>query len=315
MGNCTRLAKMGTIPNGPGIVAVSGGADSVALLRSLAACGFALTAAHVNHQLRGAESDGDEEFVRDLCVKLGVPFRSTRIEVLGGNLEATARHLRYQWLNELATELGAAWIATGHTANDQAETVLHRVLRGTGLQGLRGIATSKPSPPVGTGGALIVRPLLQMSRDGILLYLQKLNQPYRTDTSNSDPRFTRNRIRAEVLPLLHTFNWEIVSVLGSLAEQAEESHAFIEQHARVLLTRAEKPRAGSTIILDRASLESAPPLLLRSALRLIWEREDWSMGEMDYDHWTAAATLADRDFPGGIKLRCVGRVVQLRRQS
>lgn len=303
---------MGTLPDGPGIVAVSGGADSVALLHACVFASAAITVAHVNHQLRGAESDGDEAFVRDLCGKLGVPFRSTRIQLLSHTtgVEAAARHLRYQWLNELATELGSAWIATGHTANDQAETVLHRMVRGTGLQGLRGILGA--SPPVATGGRLH-RPMLKVSRNEVLNYLHSLNQPFRTDSSNADPRFTRNRIRAELLPLIETFNPEAVAALCSLAEQADEAHAFIEQHARELLTRAEKPRAGSTIILDRTSLEA--PLLIRSALRLIWEREGWPMGEMNHDHWCAAATLADRDFPGGVTMRAVGRVVQLRRQS
>lgn len=312
MGNCTRLAKMGTLPPGPGVVAVSGGADSIALLHACVSASAAIAVAHVNHQLRGAESDGDEEFVRELAGKLDVPFRSTRIEVSGGNLEATARHLRYRWLNELAAELGAAWIATAHTANDQAETVLHRLMRGTGLQGLRGVLGA--SPPVATGGRLH-RPLLKVSRNEVLEYLHSLNQPYRTDSSNADPRFTRNRIRADVLPLLETFNPEIVSALGSLAEQAEEAHAFLEQHGRELLIRAEKPRAGSTLILDRTTLETAPALLVRSLLRLIWERESWPMGEMNHAHWTAAATLADRDFPGGVTMRTAGRVVQLRRQS
>ncbi|MFO0804864.1 MAG: tRNA lysidine(34) synthetase TilS [Gemmataceae bacterium] len=307
---------MGRLPAGPGVVAVSGGADSVALLRACVFASAAITAAHVNHQLRGAESDGDEEFVRELCAKLGVPFRSTRIEVSGGNLEATARRLRYKWLSEL----GAAWIATGHTANDQAETVLHRMMRGTGLQGLRGIhRAGGVSPPCrGEHGRLtpparLVRPLLKVSRQEVLDYLHALNQPYRRDSSNADPRFTRNRIRAEVLPLLASFNPEIVSVLGSLAEQAEEAHAFLEQYARELLLRAEKPRAGSTIILERTSLEAAPPLLIRSAMRLIWEREGWPMGGMNHDHWTAAATLADRDFPGGVTLRSTPQVIQLRR--
>jgi len=305
---------MGTIPNGAGVVAVSGGADSVALLHATAACGFALTVAHVNHQLRGAESDADEEFVRDLAAKLGVGFRSTCIDVrsAGGNLEATARRLRYEWLNAVAAEVGAAWIATGHTANDQAETVLHRLLRGTGLQGLRGIARAKPQA---VRGPTLVRPLLDVSRNEILDYLGALSQPFCTDSSNSDPRFTRNRIRAELLPLIETFNPEAVGALGSLAEQADEAHAFIEQHARELLLRAEKPRADDTIILDYSTLTSVPPLLIRSALRLIWEREGWRMGEMNHSHWTAAAMLADRDFPGGVTLRVVGRVVQLRRRS
>ncbi len=140
---------------GAGVVAVSGGPDSVALLRALAEVGAGpLTVAHVNHQLRGAESDADEAFVQELAVGLGLPFVSTRIAIPAEeNLEGAARRLRYDWLNEIAA--GANWIATGHTADDQAETVLHRLIRGTGLQGLRGIAANKSSalalfpPPLG----------------------------------------------------------------------------------------------------------------------------------------------------------------------
>ncbi len=128
----------------PGVVAVSGGADSVALLRALHAANppGGLVVAHLNHQLRGAESDGDEAFVRDLADRLRKSFHveTLTIQALGGNLEATARAVRYDWLARVAADTGAGWIATGHTADDQAETVLHRLVRGTGLTGLRGIA-------------------------------------------------------------------------------------------------------------------------------------------------------------------------------
>jgi tRNA(Ile)-lysidine synthase len=126
------------------VVAVSGGADSVALLRALRACGVPPTVAHVNHKLRGGDSDADEAFVRELCDSLGVPcvVKAADVAALatGANLEATARRVRYDFFAEVATEAGAAWVATAHTADDQAETVLHRLMRGTGLQGLRGIA-------------------------------------------------------------------------------------------------------------------------------------------------------------------------------
>jgi len=295
---------------GPGIVAVSGGADSVALLHALTTCGFACTVAHVNHQLRGAESDADELFVKELAAKLGVGFRSTRIDLLkhGGNLEAAARRVRYEWLNQVAVDVGASWIATGHTANDQAETVLHRLIRGTGLQGLRGIGRAGGVSP------LILRPLLTVTRREVQEFLHSLNQPYRTDSSNADPRFTRNRIRAELVPLMESFNPEVVAVLSQLAEQAHEAFSYLELHAREMLILLEKPRAGDTIILNR-EYATMPKILLRQMLRLIWEREGWPMGEMDYDHWTRAAELHDRDFPGGVTMRSVGRVVQLKRQS
>ena len=299
----------------PGVVAVSGGADSVALVRALAASGLTITVAHLNHQLRGDESDADEAFVRDVAMSLGVGFRSARIDVSkeGGNLEATARRVRYAFLEAVAAEVGAKWIATGHTADDQAETVLHRLVRGTGLQGLRGIAAQRP--PAAAGGLSIVRPLLDVTRAEIIVYLASLGQPFRTDSSNADLRFTRNRIRGELVPLLKTFNPEVVPVLGHLAEQAEEAHAFLEQQAVDLLNRAEKPRAGDLIVLDRRELESAPRLLVREALRLIWEREGWPMLAMTFDHWVRAAHLNDCDFPGGVTLRSTGRVVQLGRRS
>jgi tRNA(Ile)-lysidine synthase len=139
-----------TLPPGPGVVAVSGGADSVALLRALVAAGMGpLHIAHFHHHLRGAEADEDAVFVRRLADELGCAFHLGEADVTaaGGNLEATARRLRYAWLAELGATIGAAWVATGHTADDQAETVLHRLLRGTGLRGLRGIASTAPLAP------------------------------------------------------------------------------------------------------------------------------------------------------------------------
>ena len=173
-------------PLGPGVVAVSGGADSVALLHALADAGAGpLTIAHVNHQLRGRDSDDDASFVE----RLGWPCRTlvADIRALGGNLEAAARRVRYDWFEQVANEVGATWIATGHTADDQAETVLHRLVRGSGLQGLRGIAPRR---------GRIVRPLLGTTRAELQIYLATKNQPFRTDTTNFDTQFTRNRIRA-----------------------------------------------------------------------------------------------------------------------
>ncbi len=218
------------------VAAVSGGPDSVALLHALIAARessgpFPVTIAHLNHRLRGAESDADEAFTADLHARLtaaGVPalgLRLHRIDVAataradGANLEATARRVRYQWLTELAHEVGVRWIATGHTADDQAETVLHRLLRGTGLQGLRGIASTRELAP----GVGVVRPLLQTRRAEIIAYLTALGQPFREDSTNRDPAFTRNRIRHELLPhLAARYNPAASLVLARLAEQAEE---------------------------------------------------------------------------------------------
>lgn len=306
--------------NQPGVVAVSGGADSVALLRAIMACGCGpLTVAHVNHRLRGTESDADEVFVRELAATLGLPCRVQAVAVaaLGGNVESTARRVRYEFFAEVAAEVGAMWIATGHTADDQAETVLHRIIRGTGIQGLRGIATCSLTPGT-TPQAAIIRPLLTVTRADVLAYLTELGQPFREDSSNADPRFTRNRIRRELLPLLRTFNPEVVSVLARLAEHAVEAHEIITAHASAVLAKAERPRAGNTVIIDVTALGSSQAVV-RAVLRLVWERESWPMDQMDADAWNRACavvtgTPAAWDFPGGVSMRHTGRVVQIGRR-
>lgn len=300
-----------------GVVAVSGGADSVSLLRVLAACRTGtLTVAHVNHHLRGEESDADAAFVRELAamLKLECRVKSVDVAALGGNLESTARRVRYEFFHELAAEVNAAWVATGHTADDQAETVLHRIVRGTGIQGLRGIAR-QASPGCEPGGAHVVRPLLTVTRADIIAHLAELGQPFREDSSNADPRFTRNRIRHELLPLLRTFNPDVVTALARLAEHASEAHAIIVEKAAEVLAKAERPRVGSTIVLDVADLGTSRAVV-RSVLRLVWEREAWTQEQMDAEAWDRACAVACRelpacDFPGGISMRHTGRVVQL----
>ena len=350
---------------GPGVVAVSGGADSVALLCALHACGASVIVAHVNHRLRGEESDGDEAFVRELCATLDTECRikSADVAVLaaGGNLESTARRVRYEFFADVARADGAPWVATAHTADDQAETVLHRLIRGTGLQGLRGIAAERraereePNPPtpfpkkeggaepkpktiapqspdfspspfrggVGEGvlsGLSILRPLLTVTRVDVLAYLAEIGQPYRTDSTNADTRFTRNRIRHELLPLLKTFNPDVVSALTHLAEHAGDAHEVISVAAGELLARAERPRVAHVLVLDASVLAGAPRAVMRAALRLLWERESWPMSDMTFDAWERAVEVACRnagacDFPGGISMRAAGRVVQLTRRE
>ncbi len=312
---------------GPGVVAVSGGADSVALLRALCACGAGpLTVAHVNHRLRGAESDADEAFVRDLAAGLGLECRVTSADVAarGGNLEAAARAVRYRFFAEVAAAVGAGWVATGHTADDQAETVLHRVVRGTGIRGLRGILANPERERRGgvrntPSLTLRVRPLLAVTRADVLAHLAELGQPFREDATNADPRFTRNRIRHELLPLLRTFNPDVVTALARLAEHAADAHAIIAEKAAEVLAAAERPRAGGTVVLDAAALGPSPAVT-RAVLRLVWEREGWPAEEMGADAWDRACQVARRevsawDFPGGVSARHTGRVVQLARRE
>jgi tRNA(Ile)-lysidine synthase len=309
------------------VVAVSGGPDSVALARAALAARDApapLVLAHLNHRLRGAESDGDEDFVAGLHAALSaaapnVRLARERIDVAasasatGENLEAEARRLRYRWLAEVARSHGLRWVATGHTADDQAETVLHRLLRGTGLQGLRGIAARRELGP----GVEVVRPLLRATRADVLAYLGALSQPYRHDSSNDHLDRTRNRIRHELLPhLAQRYNPGVAALLGRLAEQADEAWREEREAAAELLHRAELPRAGALLIFDRAALVTAPRRLVRAALRLAWEREGWPVGGMGYEDWQRLADLVQAeagaaDLPGRVRARCRGRVLQL----
>jgi tRNA(Ile)-lysidine synthase len=314
-----------------GVVAVSGGPDSVALLRALALCRSdatigPLVVAHLNHQLRGVESDADEEFVRGLHARLaandsGLLWRSQRLDVAdlarrqGISLESAGRKARYDWFATVAVETGAAWVATGHTADDQAETVLHRLLRGTGLRGLAGIPARRPL----RSGVEVVRPLLRVRRRQVLAFLESLDQPWRPDSSNADLRHTRNRLRHELLPLLaQRYNPAVVAVLGRLAGQAAQACQLMEGLAAALLQEVELPPAGNTLVLDGSRLEQAPLPLVRELFRLLWLRQGWPLGEMGFREWQRLALIAQgkakaADLPGHVTVRRRGRVVQLRR--
>ncbi len=216
------------------VVAVSGGCDSVALLRAMLALKTSgagrVCAAHLNHQLR-PEADEDERFVVELCQRLGVKCEVEQAAVdqlaarSGNGLEAAARMARYRFLQETAGRLGARFVATAHTADDQAETILHRILRGTGIRGLAGMPRARP-----LGHATLIRPLLGVRRDELRAYLDALGQPWRHDQSNADLRFTRNRIRHQTMPQLRRhFNAGLTEALLRLGALAGEAQAVVDE--------------------------------------------------------------------------------------
>ena len=288
-----RLGMDGTT----GIVAVSGGPDSIALAHlcvGLLQDGKVarLIFAHVNHQLRGDESDADQAFVQSLPAlwkmerDARLVCRAQPIDVAAlaraerANLEGIARRERYRWFAELARAEGAAWVATGHTADDQAETVLFRLLRGSGLLGLGGISACRA---LDSSSARLLRPLLSVRRQALLDYLHAQLIPYRVDSSNRYLRFTRNRLRLELLPELQSdYNPAIVEVLCRLAEQAHEMHKEVAGHAGELLHQAELSRAGNVLVFSVARLRCASANRVREMFRLVWQREVWPMGDMDF---------------------------------
>ncbi|MCX6604739.1 MAG: tRNA lysidine(34) synthetase TilS [Acidobacteria bacterium] len=227
-------------------VAVSGGADSVFLLHALRQVyPGPLVVLHVNHGLRGPASDEDEAFVRTLAPE---QFRSARSLPVTGNLEQHCRRERLRFFGEWIRSGVVDHVATGHTASDQAETVLLRLLRGTGPTGLRGIL-----PRTREG---LVRPLLDLDRDAIRCYLRDHRVPWREDASNADPRFLRNRVRATLLPLLRELEPRVEANLGRLAAIACSEEEY-------WATQMPPP----TSVLDVNSLQAAHPALRRRILR------------------------------------------------
>lgn len=228
------------------LVACSGGPDSTALLLALA--DFAeVVCAHVNHHLRGAESDEDEQFVRELCAENRIPLLIADgtlddDAIRRGGVEAAAREVRFARLRELREQTGARWIATAHQKNDQAETILMRLFTGTGLAGLRGIH------PVRDDGVL--RPLLEATRADVEAFLRERRIEARIDRSNADPRFLRNRIRAT----LAQYEPPVIDHLAAIAEQARGQWEITDQALLHHAIRTLDPHARDVSAADLARL-------------------------------------------------------------
>ena len=226
----------------------------MALLRALIELGGEPAVLHVDHGLRGAESREDAEFVRELCEKLGVrcEARSLRLED-GPNLQERARDERYRLAEEVADSLGPRAIATGHTADDVAETVIMNLARGTGLRGLAGI------PPV---RGLLVRPLIERTRREVLEYLASLDQPFRTDPTNLTGKYARNRVRLEVLPVLEELHPGAARNLARGAILARDDLEVLEGLAAGAIERR-----GAEVVLPLGALSGLHPALRCYAVR------------------------------------------------
>lgn len=295
------------------LVAVSGGADSVALLRGLMNIRQEnipgkIVAVHANHQLRGAESDADADFVADLCVSLGVSCVSRRIRIqkTAAGLETDARRARYAFFESVAAEQGARYLFTAHTLNDHVETVLQRIFRGTGLTGLAGIARTRRLNDAVT----LLRPMRDISRDEVLAYLTEIDQPFREDSSNASLAFLRNRIRRELIPLLkEKFNPHLESALLRLSEIAEETGEFLEACVSRIYAAAVSETA-EHVTLRLSALRGESSLIQKETLRKIWTLRAWPMQEMGKAQWEALADLIAHPgpaavFPGGVHVRYV----------
>ncbi|HEX7286218.1 MAG TPA: tRNA lysidine(34) synthetase TilS [Candidatus Angelobacter sp.] len=316
-------------------VACSGGADSVALLRVLAELsqdlGIVLSVAHFHHGIRGAEADHDQGFVSKLAAQLGLELHLGAGDAPAWardhklSLETAARELRHAWFARLIAEKKVDKMATAHTLDDQAETVLMRMVRGAGARGLAGIA------PIHQEKSL-VRPLLQVTRLEVEEYLKSLNQPWRDDLTNQDLAHTRNRVRRQLLPLLERdFNPAIRQTLADLAEMARGEEEFWNQERTRLLARLAqrgKPsrdgrsntgEAGETWALDLAELRSLPTALQRQVLQAV--AGEMGLG-LEFRHIEELRNLAQHGkkakpvcLPGAAVAACSFRELQLSRRA
>ncbi len=285
------------VPGDRVLAALSGGPDSVALVALLLKLReempLEVRLAHFNHRLRD-EAGEDERFVRDLARRWTLPLDVGSADVRSFaagrklNLEEAGRELRYRFLRRAAADAGATKIATGHTMNDQAETVLMRLMRGTGLAGLAGIATVVAGAP-----CPIVRPLLDISGPDLHAWLEAQGLPFREDASNRDLRFLRNRIRAELLPelALH-YESQIVAHLARLAgivrEDDELLHGFVRELADEFILRQ-----GRDIALDLKTLPLLLPALARRVAREFLREIAGSLRDISYDDVASLLALGE----------------------
>jgi tRNA(Ile)-lysidine synthase len=266
------------------IIGLSGGADSTALLDLLAtlpAFPVHLVAAHLNHCLRGVDSDTDEQFCRELAARYEIPFESRRVDVKAVadtyslNLEDAGRRSRIDFFDDLSVRWQAAAVVLAHHADDQAETVLMRLLRGSGMAGLAGIPWSN--------GRGYVRPLLDITRGEIEAYLTERHLNWREDSSNRDTTFLRNRIRHELLPLLERYNPAVRKTLATTAGILSEEDALLEAHT---LQAAELVClfTGVTATCSISLLHSYPAALQRRLIRLMLSRLAGNLDHITHRH-------------------------------
>lgn len=305
----TRLGA--AVWSAPLVVGVSGGADSVALLLGLARvapAGHRIIVAHVEHDLRDAAAV-DREFVAALARRLGVMCTSRRIAVRGAGgregLEGRARRLRYDVLAEVAREHGGRHVLVAHTADDQAETILHRILRGTGPAGLAGMPAARQL----ADGVALLRPLLAVSRGTVREFLAAEAAAWREDESNEDTRFARNFLRHEILARCVAGPYPAAAAaLVRLGDQAGRLARALRSAAEHLLDQHGSRRADGTIVLRTVGLAGLDRHLVAELFAALWEREGWPRRDMTADHYDRLAGLvagrADRsgsDYPGGLR--------------
>jgi tRNA(Ile)-lysidine synthase len=263
--------------------------------------------AHLHHGLRGEEADADQHWVAELCEGMRVRFWTERVEIPASDTregwEAAAREARYKFLTQSAEQIGARFVATAHTADDQIETVLHRILRGTGIDGLTGIPFTRQL----SASVTLIRPMLGVTRTEVVTCLEALQQDYCNDSSNQSLEFTRNWIRNELLPSIRErVNPDVDRALLRLAQQAAEQRAEISpQVERRFAECVGFPE--HRISIATVSLTNESPFVIRELCRRVWKQAGWPLRDMGFAQWQQLADLIVGNesrvisFPGAIR--------------
>ncbi len=292
--NTHRLMKTGDTV----IVGVSGGPDSVALLKMLHTMNtlknlhIRFVVAHLNHQLRGKSAEEDAQFVRDFATRLSLPCMVKEADVqkmadqTKCSIEETARTERYRFFLEAAREQNATLIALGHTADDNAETVLHRIIRGAGIIGLGGIPIKRTLAP--DSPLQLIRPLIFTWRKEIIQYLQDEQLGYRTDESNYETTYLRNKIRLDLIPLLEgQYNPNIKNTLNQLCRIFSENNDYLSSEAKKALKTATIKSDGEGYVIDARFLGKQPEILQHRVIQEVLNNLQIPLKEITYGHYTS----------------------------
>lgn len=302
------------LPGQTVLVAVSGGADSVCLLHVMAGLreklGIAVRAAHLNHRLRGVESEGDARYVSRLARRLGVPVTTGSRDVLAYQaghrlcLEDAARQVRYAFLADVAAEVGADRVAVGHTADDQAETIMMHLVRGAGPTGLLGMRPFSVWTSPGLAGLTVVRPLLAVDRQSTHSYCRQRGLRPRSDSSNLSSSPLRNRVRQELMPLLRAYNPRVGEALIRTSETLAADLSFLEECVSAAWPKAVRGDNGA-VVLDRDRVLSLHPAVQRHLLRRVVREV---LGDLEDIEWKHIEQMRD-----GLTLRKGKRMILPRR--
>jgi tRNA(Ile)-lysidine synthase len=292
--------KQVLMPGTAVVAGISGGADSVCLLHILLSLArlrsFSIFAVHINHMLRGSESDGDESFVRGLCAKWQVPLQAYREDVgsfaaeNGRSVEEAGRMVRYERFRKVMKETGAQYVAVAHHKDDQAETVFFHLLRGSGLEGLCGMEDVSQ---------WLLRPLLETGRDEIQAYMNRNGLACRTDSSNQDNAYTRNVIRNELFPLIQQkTGFPVATSLLRTARLLRSDRDFLQQMAAAQYERLLLPKENNAVALRREALCGLHPAMAGRCIRMAWKEVTGSVAGLEEKHIAAVLELSGRKASG-----------------